>query len=100
MENVYLSATARYHISQAARYWDDEVNCGCNIDGMLGGFEAVNEPDVVDSLELLRRIKELRPDLRDQKVADCGAGIGRVTRNVLLDNFDEVSNKSEAPSSS
>jgi len=52
--------------------------------GVLGGFGSVTGVDVKESNEFLDAIIELRPSLVLNRVADCGAGIGRVSKHFLL----------------
>jgi protein N-terminal methyltransferase len=60
-------------------YWE---GCEPTIDGMLGGYEAVHPADVVESKAF---IADILPDpARRIRALDCGAGIGRVTQNVLI----------------
>lgn len=59
--------------------------------GMLGGLTHLKEPDEKDSIALLKRIKEKSsPQWGGGKCCDCGAGIGRVTRDVLMGFFDKI----------
>ena len=56
---------------------------------VLGGFENSHLPDVKCSCELLNGLilsKQLNPGTS----LDCGAGIGRVTENVLCNFFKEI----------
>lgn len=60
------------------------------MDGIMGGFGEGTVPtvDVESSLQFLAKIKSLLP--ANYRAADCGAGIGRVTRDVLLKVADVV----------
>ena len=51
------------------------------LDGVLGGFGVLDDPDVAFSLKFL---KDLRGDWNGAVVADVAAGIGRVTKHLLL----------------
>ncbi|BAT74058.1 hypothetical protein VIGAN_01164700 [Vigna angularis var. angularis] len=72
-------------------YWE-----GVNptMDGVLGGFANVNEPDISCSEDFLKILLSERfpADARRQPlvVLDCGSGIGRVTKNLLIRYFNEV----------
>ncbi|KAJ7964010.1 Alpha N-terminal protein methyltransferase 1 [Quillaja saponaria] len=74
-------------------YWE---GVEASVDGVLGGFGHVNEADVSASEAFIKTLlSELFPsDARDsqrQLVAlDCGSGIGRVTKNLLIRYFNEV----------
>ena len=57
---------------------------------MLGGFDVLQEPDVIDSNLLLKELEEQRILISFSNVADVGGGIGRVVKHVLLKRFDKV----------
>lgn len=62
-----------------------------SVDGVLGGYGHVNGRDVKDSNEFLVDILGERLTQNRHLVAlDCGAGVGRVTKNLLLKHFQEV----------
>jgi protein N-terminal methyltransferase len=65
------------------QYW---ANIDATDDGMLGGFERVDPADVKGSTAFLKAL----PDVDWSYALDCGAGIGRVTRNMLLPLFECV----------
>ena len=56
----------------------------------MGGFGRVTDIDVRDSNTFLDLIHLKRPNLRHDIVADCGAGIGRVTKYLLLPRYKHV----------
>ncbi|KAI8070618.1 alpha-N-methyltransferase NTM1 [Gilbertella persicaria] len=69
----------------AQKYWD---NVTPTIDGMLGGLSVVDPVDVKGSLDFCREFFSASNQLY---ACDCGAGIGRVTKNFLLQvPFDKV----------
>lgn len=76
-----------YH--KGVSYWE---GVEASVDGVLGGYGNVNDRDVVDSKAFLAEIfKECPPNKTSNLVAlDCGAGVGRVTKNFLLQHFHEV----------
>ncbi|TGZ82099.1 hypothetical protein EX30DRAFT_339996 [Ascodesmis nigricans] len=51
-------------------------------DGMLGGFEIVHRVDIQGSKNFFAKLR-LPRDNPPFRVADCGAGIGRITKNFL-----------------
>ena len=55
---------------------------------MLGGFGHVHDPDIKTSIELLRAYKNHISGFN--RVIDMGAGIGRVTKALLIPRFKEV----------
>ncbi len=64
---------------------------------MLGGFEETSAPDLKASNKFLNQIKILaegklpkKPNFKTGRALDCGAGMGRVTKGLLLKQFDEV----------
>lgn len=54
---------------------------------MLGGYEKVHWTDVDTSRNFLDSFKE---KIKFGRVLDCGAGIGRVTKDVLINYFEKV----------
>ncbi|KAF7803947.1 alpha N-terminal protein methyltransferase 1 [Senna tora] len=72
-------------------YWE---GVEASVDGVLGGYANVNEPDINDSEAFLKMVLSERfPNgVNDQPLValDCGSGIGRVTKNLLIQYFNEV----------
>ncbi|CAI9285290.1 unnamed protein product [Lactuca saligna] len=72
-------------------YWQ---GVDASVDGVLGGYAHVNEPDIKASEAFLNTLlTELVPNGgRNQHLValDCGSGIGRVTKNLLIRYFNEV----------
>ncbi|XP_057417170.1 alpha N-terminal protein methyltransferase 1 [Lotus japonicus] len=81
--------TQWYHCGVS--YWEG-VNA--TVDGVLGGYANVNEPDISCSEDFLKILLAERfpGDVRNQPLValDCGSGIGRVTKNLLIRYFNEV----------
>ncbi|KAJ3227455.1 hypothetical protein HK099_001911 [Clydaea vesicula] len=72
----------------ANKYWD---NVEPTVNGMLGGFEILTEPDVKDSSSFIQEfVTGNNPRLNTDLCCDCGAGIGRVSKNFLLKYFKKV----------
>ena len=75
--------------TKAGLYWD---NVDATIDGVLGGFGYLTDVDLKDSHEFFK----LQPSLADRTprpgtlACDCGAGIGRVAKGLLLDYCEKV----------
>ncbi|KAG0643519.1 alpha-N-methyltransferase NTM1 [Tuber brumale] len=63
-------------------YWNS-VDATPN--GMLGGFESVSRVDLVGSRVFIAKLKLPEAPITSAKprVADCGAGIGRITKGFL-----------------
>ncbi|XP_015785197.1 N-terminal Xaa-Pro-Lys N-methyltransferase 1-A [Tetranychus urticae] len=86
---------------KGANYWK---TVDATIDGMLGGFAHISNIDIKGSKKFLSQfIEPLNPpdkkkvpidhQLKSEnkrRALDCGAGIGRVTKNLLLDFFHVV----------
>jgi len=61
-------------------YWDRQE---ASDDGVLGGFGRLNSTDVIGSFTFLEAVGKRYPG--ERKIAlDCGAGVGRVSRDVLV----------------
>lgn len=78
--------------TSAVQYWD---SISPTNNGVLGGFGQVNSADIMDSRKfllksMLSQIKEAKEQGNPLAAADCGAGIGRVSSELLLHYFQEV----------
>ncbi|XP_021355520.1 N-terminal Xaa-Pro-Lys N-methyltransferase 1-B-like [Mizuhopecten yessoensis] len=72
----------------AESYWK---NVPSTIDGMLGGFGQISVTDINGSRAFLRPLLTTGGGSSGTKKAiDCGAGIGRITKRLLLPMFDSV----------
>ncbi|KAM4101480.1 hypothetical protein ACJW30_05G146100 [Castanea mollissima] len=68
-------------------YWE---GVEASVNGVLGGYAQVNEPDVEGSEAFLNTLLSERFPNSDHLAAlDCGSGIGRVTKNLLIRYFNE-----------
>ncbi|KAK9267350.1 hypothetical protein L1049_009774 [Liquidambar formosana] len=76
---------------QGVGYWE---GVEASVDGVLGGYGQVNEADVKGSEAFLNTLLSERfvNAGRNQHLValDCGSGIGRVTKNLLIRYFNEV----------
>ncbi|KAH9795966.1 alpha N-terminal protein methyltransferase 1 [Citrus sinensis] len=72
-------------------YWE---GVEASVDGVLGGFGNVNEVDIKGSEAFLQMLLSDRfPNARNNQhlvALDCGSGIGRITKNLLIRYFNEV----------
>ncbi|XP_011633660.1 N-terminal Xaa-Pro-Lys N-methyltransferase 1 [Pogonomyrmex barbatus] len=71
----------------AAKYWD------CippTIDGMLGGFGFISQIDIKGSTFFLKSLFQLENPPSKAFALDCGAGIGRITKNLLIKFFKHI----------
>jgi protein N-terminal methyltransferase len=57
---------------------------------MLGNLLQISLPDVQGSLNFLKQVFKLKPAPPKNRCLDCGAGIGRVSKNVLMQEFTTV----------
>ncbi|KAI7854939.1 alpha-N-methyltransferase NTM1 [Circinella umbellata] len=89
----------------AQKYW---TSIQPTVDGMLGGFATVDPIDVKGSLSFLdefihgvrgaNNVLRKKPMITNEYACDCGAGIGRVTKNFLLKvPFQHVDLVEQAP---
>ncbi|XP_022146716.1 alpha N-terminal protein methyltransferase 1 isoform X2 [Momordica charantia] len=72
-------------------YWQ---GVEASVDGVLGGYGHVNDADILGSEVFLKSILSERFHFagkdRPLVALDCGSGIGRVTKNLLIRYFNEV----------
>lgn len=80
MQQVYEDMPQWYNHS--TNYWTKQES---SINGMLGGFENVHPADVVESKQF---IAKLFSGKLLTHICDGGAGIGRISENVLLPFLD------------
>lgn len=75
--------------SKGISYWQ---GVEASVEGVLGGYGCVNDSDVKGSEAFLKTLLPVRfgNERRHLIALDCGAGIGRVTKNLLLRHFNEV----------
>lgn len=72
----------------AKEYW---AQIPSTVDGMLGGFEKISPTDINGSKAFLRPLLKVGKGKTGNKQAlDCGSGIGRITKRLLLPMFDSV----------
>jgi len=75
-------------------YWENESNCPATVDGVLGGFAQISKRDLDGSANFVRYLKStIRPELKltvdendgsPTRACECGAGIGRVSKGLIL----------------
>lgn len=77
--------------SKGVSYWE---GVEASVNGVLGGYGHVNDRDVAASdgflMEILSNMPESLLSSKHLVALDCGAGVGRVTENLLLRRFHEV----------
>ncbi|KAL5731533.1 protein N-terminal methyltransferase [Ranunculus cassubicifolius] len=113
MESIGLDTDGRQFMN-AEEMWKEEIgdsqkktdwyNKGvgywqgieASVDGVLGGYGHVDEVDIKGSEAFLKSFLnerfELNPNNGGRKLValDCGSGIGRVSKNLLVRYFNEV----------
>jgi len=73
-----------------ASYWSKIES---TVDGMLGGFAQISKPDIDGSLSFLEEFFQGKHGtglVKKTRALDCGAGIGRITKNLLVPVFEKV----------
>lgn len=73
--------------NNAETYWS---KIEPTVDGMLGGFASINSVDIRGSINFLQDLFKLKPAPSRRYALDCGAGIGRVTKQLLLPYFEQI----------
>mmetsp|Transcript_4069 Transcript_4069/g.10286 ORF Transcript_4069/g.10286 Transcript_4069/m.10286 type:complete len:209 (-) Transcript_4069:220-846(-) len=73
-------------------YWN---KVDATVDGVLGGFGRISPNDLKHSNAFLQQvmgeaIARAKEEGRELVVADCGAGVGRITKGLLSKHFTEV----------
>ncbi|XP_053658451.1 N-terminal Xaa-Pro-Lys N-methyltransferase 1-A [Anopheles marshallii] len=84
--NDLLSDSKSYY-NNAKNYWS---NVSPTVDGMLGGFGSISFIDIRGSELFLKHLYKQKPAPGRSRALDCGAGIGRISKNLLLPLFDHV----------
>ncbi|CAI5437809.1 unnamed protein product [Caenorhabditis angaria] len=72
---------------KAEAYW---CQASQDVDGMLGGFAKLHAPDIAVSRVFLSNLKKKNLLQSTDYALDCGAGIGRVTKHLLMPMFAKV----------
>lgn len=81
----FFKSTGFY--TNAQQYWS---NIEPTLDGMLGGLSVIDTADVKGSSRFLNELFKMKPAPAANRALDCGAGIGRVTKNLLINYFEIV----------
>lgn len=71
----------------AQKYWSD---IPATVDGVLGGFGFISDIDIEGSRIFLESLLSCNKAPCTDLALDCGAGIGRITKNLLLPYFQLV----------
>lgn len=71
-----------------AKGWYED-NCDTTIDGVLGGIGHISGRDLEGSRKFLNQLElPSKQENKSSLACECGAGIGRVTKGLLLDFAD------------
>jgi len=85
----YQEGEYNWYLKQV-EYWDRQET---SIDGVLGGYGGVHGRDVETSARIvdgcIEKIKQGRGN-EALKALDCGAGIGRVAKHLLMPRVGQV----------
>ncbi|XP_050598015.1 N-terminal Xaa-Pro-Lys N-methyltransferase 1 isoform X2 [Bombus affinis] len=87
MEKEESTLEGHEFYTAAVKYWE---HVPPTIDGMLGGFGFISQIDIKGSTKFLKALFELKNPPLKTYALDCGAGIGRITKNLLLNHFKHV----------
>lgn len=93
VKNDAIVVEEKYY-EDAKKYWS---HISCTVDGMLGGFGGLTFPDIRASITFLQFLFKIKPSPGRQQALDCGAGIGRVTKNLLIQFYDKVDIAEQEP---
>jgi len=77
-----------------AKYWKEVEP---TVDGMLGGLGYLSDTDIKNSERFLKTLWKLPKPMGKTYALDCGAGIGRITKNLLSRFFDRVDMVDQCP---
>jgi protein N-terminal methyltransferase len=83
---------ASINISHSLSYWN---SVSSDNNGMLGGYPQTSRIDLQGSSNFLTKLRRGKSQAKLplpplERVADCGAGIGRITKGLLLDVAQKV----------
>lgn len=73
--------------NKALQYW---AEIPATLDGVLGGFGFISQIDINGSTLFLKSLLSSKMPPGNQLAIDCGAGIGRITKDLLIPHFDLV----------
>jgi galactose mutarotase-like enzyme len=90
--NKYKSIEEMWEAQDLPSWYDRakdyyEENCSTTVDGVLGGIGFISDADLKGSKEFIKSL-ELPVSGSPSVACECGAGIGRVTKGLLLDFCD------------
>jgi protein N-terminal methyltransferase len=83
LEQLWQSVSDKPWYSLANTYWSQ---CQPTVSAVLGGFEEVHDIDIPSSARFLSRLTGMGRG----RAVDCGAGMGRVSKSLLVPMFERV----------
>jgi protein N-terminal methyltransferase len=87
IEKMWASQDLSTWYDRAKDWYED--SCLPTVDGVLGGIGYISDIDLEGSRNFLKKLKLPQVNNNSLSLAcECGAGIGRVTKGLLLDFFD------------
>lgn len=72
---------------KAASYW---AKVPATVDGVLGGYGHISDIDINASKAFLGKLFTFDNPPETKLALDCGAGIGRISKHMLIPQFDKV----------
>ena len=86
-EDAEIEESAIIDYKKSENYWSTVPP---TVDGMLGGFADVSSSDIKASADFINKL-HFKGHIKNLNLAlDCGAGIGRVSKLLLLQIFKQV----------
>ena len=85
--NGAVHGDEKIYYTKAKKYWSEVQP---TVDGMLGGYGQISFTDITGSSQFLKDLYKMRPSPGRECALDCGAGIGRVSKFLLLPIFNKV----------
>ena len=82
VESMWLEQSLSTWYRRSKAYYED--NCPSTVDGVLGNLGWLSKDDIEGSRKFLDQLG-IDSVLQDGLACECGAGIGRVTKGLLLD---------------
>ncbi|XP_034945218.1 N-terminal Xaa-Pro-Lys N-methyltransferase 1 [Chelonus insularis] len=73
--------------NNAIKYWNE---IPATLDGMLGGFGFISNTDINGSQKFLKSLFKIKNPPAKTYALDCGSGIGRITKELLIKHFKYV----------
>lgn len=87
------------HADHGKKWYQDAIHywkgVDATVDGVLGGFGSVSQVDTSESRAFLHHVLESQRKRTHERggrtrAIDCGAGVGRITEQLLVHVFDDV----------